>query len=545
MTLREFLTDTSGSFIIESYQRPYIWGRPHHDRPDSATMLLDALQASHVDRTDYMLHSITLSKREDGYEVVDGQQRIVFLFLLLRALDCEMKIDIKMPYRKASEKYLKELTDIGVRNIICHEPDPSEGIDIYHFCLSLLIIDKKLKSYGLGGKDFTEFILDRVHLTPIVLPDGEGTATVFKMITGAKSQIDFSDAIKAALLRGSDTATPDSTPLKPDADEWDSMVNWWTRPDVREYFMLTDCEPLKLPIQLAMGVSDDDASYPPLSYYEFQKRNPNRKSRIALYRRIRTIHRRMVDAYTDAETYNRIRAILLLQEPADRDLFLRLYFRDSALDPDALTRYYKLSFLGMGVEKIRRGDSPSQAFDELLAVLSTADVYHSEARRDAYNLLLRLNIDEDIKLGRKFDFSIWDNRSLEHIYSKSKVWHIDSDGMPRDGNESPIHTSIASLHCDRSFLHREKIANADGAVLSEHCIGNLVLLYGQNNASFGNASFDTKKQMFLAPGDQTVFRSRNLLHSVCVFSGSEWGAREIVENYNRTLKNLKLYYGYK
>jgi len=545
MILRDFLADTSGSFIIESYQRPYIWGRPHPDRPDSATLLLDALHESFVDGNDYMLHAITVAKRDDGFEVVDGQQRMVFLFLLLRALGCGMRFEIKMPYRSASELFLKDVSDKGVRNIDYHDLDPSKGIDIYHFCRSLLIIEKKVKSYGLDGNDFAEYILGHVQLTPITLPGGEGTATLFKMITGAKSQIDSSDAIKAALLRGPDTATLDSTPLQPDADEWDSMVNWWTRPDVREYFMLTDSEPLRLPMQLAMEVGDDVASYSPLSYYEFRRRNPGRKMRIEFYHRVRTIHRRIVDAYANAETYNRIRAILLLQEPADRDSFLRLYFRDSAIDADALVRYYKLSFLGMSVEKIKRGDSPVQAFDELLAMLSIADVYHSEARREAYNLLLRLNIDEDIKLGRKFDFSIWNNRSLEHIYSKSKVWHIGSDGIPRDGNESPIRTSVANLRRDRSFLHREKITNADGAVLSEHCIGNLVLLYGQNNASFGNAPFDVKKRMFLAPGDLTVFRSRNLLHSVCVFSGAEWGAVEIVENYNRTLKNLKLYYGYK
>lgn len=174
-----------------------------------------------------------------------------------------------------------------------------------------------------------------------------------------------------------------------------------------------------------------------------------------------------------------------------------------------------------------------------------ADVYHSEAKRDLFNLLLRLNIDEDIKLGRKFDFSIWNNRSLEHIYSKSKVWHRGRNGEILDGNDNPLRIPLSRLHSDKSYLCRDDIVNHDGVHLSEHCIGNLVLLYGQNNAAFGNVGFEEKKMMFLTPGDPGVFKSRNLLHSVCVFLSERWSAQSIIDNYNLTLKNLKIYYGYK
>ena len=57
-----------------------------------------------------------------------------------------------------------------------------------------------------------------------------------------------------------------------------------------------------------------------------------------------------------------------------------------------------------------------------------------------------LNLMQDNKLERKFDFSIWGNRSLEHIYPKSK-----KDCLEFDNN-----------------------GFQEGSV---HCIGNLVLLY--------------------------------------------------------------------
>lgn len=225
--------------------------------------------------------------------------------------------------------------------------------------------------------------------------------------------------------------------------------------------------------------------------------------------------------------------------------FLHRYFVEADIDDAELERYYKLSFLGMTYDQIRCHDSPTEYFDNVLASLSMADVYHSEAKRDAFNLLLRLNIDEDIKLGRKFDFRVWTKRSLEHIYSKSKVWHTDASGKVLDGNDKELPTNVKTISKDTTFMPRERIVNLDGTRLSEHCIGNLVLLYGENNARFGNAGFESKKMMFLAPGDMTVFESRNLLHSVCIFAGNTWDHKSIVDNYNLTLKNLKLYYGYK
>lgn len=115
----------------------------------------------------------------------------------------------------------------------------------------------------------------------------------------------------------------------------------------------------------------------------------------------------------------------------------------------------------------------------------------------------------------------------------------------RDGNDNLLRIPPKKIASDRQYMQRDIITNHDGTSLSEHCIGNLVLLYGDNNASFGNANFEQKKLMFLTPGDQTVFQSRNLLHSVCVFARNTWDHKSIVDNYNQIIKNLKIYYGYK
>ncbi len=65
----------------------------------------------------------------------------------------------------------------------------------------------------------------------------------------------------------------------------------------------------------------------------------------------------------------------------------------------------------------------------------------------ALKQLLRLNVEEDNKLndgrGRKFDFNIYGDKSLEHIHPKSKAYHranIEKDGIIevvyKDGNDN-------------------------------------------------------------------------------------------------------------
>lgn len=52
---------------------------------------------------------------------------------------------------------------------------------------------------------------------------------------------------------------------------------------------------------------------------------------------------------------------------------------------------------------------------------------------------------------------------------------------------------------------------------SEHCIGNLVLLYGRDNSKFGAKSFEAKKALYFNPDAESEglnFKSRSLLHSM-------------------------------
>ena len=165
-------------------------------------------------------------------------------------------------------------------------------------------------------------------------------------------------------------------------------------------------------------------------------------------------------------------------------------------------------------------------------------VYQDDDHKEyAFRLLLRLNIDQDSQQDRFFNFDVWNERSLEHIQPKSKVGH-EEQGDWYDGNgeckekekftmfRTDIHTTIDTF----------KIST------SEHSIGNLVLLYKNENSQFNDKDFYQKKELFFNP-NKTDLRSRHLLHTICVFAErQEWNGEAIAENKIKTVKKFEADY---
>lgn len=547
VSLRQLAEGSGGVFVVPLYQRRYVWGEARIDgAPDSATRMMGDLLDAFAKGEECFLQSVTLA----GNDIVDGQQRLTFLWLLMMRLGRPDAFRIEYACRPQAQAWMNG-----------EKIAPASCQDVYYFEKTLRIIGAAINAAHIDRGRFVDFLLDKVKFLPLAAKSGVPSLVAYKMVNGTKSQLQQADLIKARLLTlcgsGKDDVIADALRSRY-AAEWENWIRWWNQSEVMEYFradweidsqQLTP-QPIDLLLRLCLRRKGDESMFKPLVYEEFRKFIETEKASAAgkalrFFRRLRMAQKRFEDALSSPESYNRIRAVLLLQDARSRFDFLHDYFVTASIGPAELADVYKYSFLGMTYAEIGRKDSTMARFEELLASLSMADVYHTESKRDALNLLLRLNIDEDIKLGRRFDFSIWECRSLEHIFSKSKVWHRSADGRPLDGNDNEIPMSIRQLEADASYMRRDGIATSDGVPLSEHCIGNLVLLYGQNNVEFGNASFSKKKMMFLTPGGMGVFQSRNLLHSVCVFAGNEWRERQIVDNYNLTIKNLKLYYGAK
>lgn len=110
----ENLTDVlSKQYIIPDYQRKYSWGKD-----ESETLWEDVLDNSNEG---YLLGSIVVIKKNDCYEVVDGQQRLVTLTLMFCAIRDHLHENIKddIPSKKTLFKRINE----KISNIKLNEND--------------------------------------------------------------------------------------------------------------------------------------------------------------------------------------------------------------------------------------------------------------------------------------------------------------------------------------------------------------------------------------------------------------------------------------
>ena len=591
ITLRNYLGKKK-DFIVPNYQRGYVWGKTSkRSKKDAVTYILEeSLIPGFEHCTEVFIQGITVCEGED-IVLVDGQQRTTFFYLLLKYLGYSGSFVLKYKIRSYSDRFL---SNESLLNDFTDNPD-EEFQDIYFFKKTLRTIHAILSEKWKGKNeediaayksDFLNYLLDNVRFLYIDIPS-ENATKVFSMMNGSKAEMRSEEIIKAELLRlaslnNSDFDTKsvieknaiewDNNMLRSRyAREWDKWLQWWNREDVKKLFKHSN----------VMG-------YLINSYLRAKKQKvlsfDNFKiafliNQIPIEAKItfdglRRLQKRFEDAFNNPKTYNWVGAILRTGYDKDEFKFIQWYFLEDKPSEKDLDNYYRWSFLGLTHNEIithnnhlkekdtkNEEDKYDEKFDRLYDALKSNNLYSDNAE-EAFHLLLRLNIDEDNKQedgkGRKFDFSIWDRkdsrgRSLEHIFPKSKVLHKEkmADGTIsiKNGNgdffeKVPDKSAgyIARASC-RYFEGAERIE------ASEHSIGNLVLLYKDENSAFNDSSFEEKKSMFFLGPDcvdakkKQIFKSRHLLHTIYKFAQSSWNGEQIARNKYQTLKDFREYYG--
>ena len=567
ITLEEYL-DKKKVFVVPNYQRGYVWGKNNDGKPeDAVTHMIKSLLKGYTGGTSVFIQGVTVSEQEKSIILIDGQQRTTFFYLLLKLLGSSKQFQIQYDIRKESNDFLSRC-DI-LQNI--DEAD-EEYQDIYFFKKTLRVLSEQLPE-DIDKDKFIEYILKNVKFLYIDIAVDKAT-TVFSMMNGNKAEMKAEELIKAELLRLASLNTSVSAVEKEQyaiewdhnmlrsryAREWDKWLQWWDRKDVKDFF--------KVDSVMGLLVSTYQMLKPhkKLTFESFRQSFLENQVPIeakTTFDQLRRVQKRFEDAFNNPIVYNRVGAILRVIN--DREAFIKWYFLDSKPSDDLLERddllkrYYKLAFLGMTHLEIteKSEEEFSEKFDkkyrELESILSSDSLY-TDNPDETFRLLLRLNIDEDCRLGqekgRKFDFTIWDaytrGRSLEHIYPKSKVYHIETlpDGTEvlKNGSGDDLPSSVLT---DPRYIDRES-CRYNGIIASEHSIGNLVLLYRDENSAFNDKPFEQKKQLFFnAPelnNRKDVFKSRHLLHTIYKFASSTWTGVDIAKNKEQTLKDFRKYY---
>ena len=540
---------------IPPYQRGYIWGKNRKDTSENSVehilrSIRDCILTPSIPKQ-LFLQGLTVSKTSDGISVIDGQQRMTFFFLLLTCLQYKNNMQIRYNVRRdncvgGAGEFLRSI--IGKSTDELHEmakEDTNEKFqDLYFFKKTI----RTILAENIPHERIND-ILTNIRFLYIEIPDSKAS-TVFTMMNGNKADMSEEEIIKAELLRLVSLSDDNSEDILWEqnalrsryAREWDKWLYWWNQNKVIEFYRT---EGLTMGWLLRTYFVSRAQGKKQFSFENFKEtcllgENPELSAKQTFYD-LRHLQKSFEDIYNSAyETerkkrlHNIIGTILLLLPKGDRSKFIIDYFAHA--NSFDVCDYYKIIFLesGLSHSQIIKYLSNIDADEELktkkiemLRSLSSDNLYN-EDNSYAFLQLLRRNIEEDTKLGRPFDFKIWKERSLEHIFPKSKV--IDSVSNHIEAGEGN----------NEDMLDRSKF-NGNG---SEHCIGNLVLLYKNENSKFGAKTVEEKKSIYFQVDEEDKpFCSRHLLHSMSVFAKSSWGVREIQENKESILNEIKNYYG--
>ena len=395
-------------------------------------------------------------------------------------------------------------------------------------------------------KDILDYILEHVKFLFIEIP-AEKAKIIFSMMNGNKAIMLQEELIKSELLRCSSINTEyikeaENLAIRSRlAHEWDKWLYWWNNEAVKFYFKRNE----QLGWLLPLIEDTEDVSFEHFKNQCLKSGNVQEAKNI--FKKIRLLQKSIEDAYSNPVTYNLMGAILCIRNKSERFVFLKWYFKlvrdlnhDQALDE--LYRYFNWAVINLTHKEIIEYNK--EKYNEkrmfFLDALNKDDLYKSEYETGA-RWLLRCNILEDCSqnnhLGRKFDFSIWEERSLEHIYPKSKVGHINNN-TPLDYDDNPL----SAEDQQNITLWREEIVYHKGlpdeVYATEHSIGNLVLLYKNDNSKFNAADFEQKKSLYFTIKSDSGFRSRHLLHTVSVFANSSWEGEDIAKHKKQEIEHF-------
>lgn len=590
------VTKTLGDFIqkeiiIPCYQRGYIWGKRHPGtHKDAVTYMLESLEKGFTSNEPLFIQGITVVEKNDSYVIIDGQQRMTFFYLLLKTLGDEQAFTIRYRSSRGAatdinttpQQWLEEYD--AAPDVSAWEDKDDEFQDIYYFKkTSRLITESELYTKAERRPDVCRYVKNNVEF--LLIPINEQIAVrTFTMMNGNKAVMEGHELIKADLLRRASLGTGgymgnasewDNITLRSRyAHEWDRWLHWWNRKEVQ--LMYNCSNPMGWLLYCAFETVPEKADlYNRYIDKEQDGKTESQKAKL-MFSKLRMLQNRFEEAFARTDVYNGLGVVTHMLDKKDIPQFINTYFSWNSTLPHDFKVLYNLLLCGMTYNGILQlfsitdnekreemQETLKLKLSELKDKLVNNPVYDGKNNGLAYKYLLIRNVEAD---KRKFDFTILDgNRSLEHVYPKSKVVHAQ-DGQWMNYNNEPV-ACLEGLEYEQElgwmmkngksvenqpevheYITRESIQKAASGIealkenaqdMTENSIGNLLLFYMNNNAEHGNKLPEVKRHDYFFDISNPSFESRNLLHSLMVFGRYQnFDAKAIADNQTEVLADI-------
>lgn len=485
-----------GPYYVADYQRGYKWKESH------VKALLDDIAEfsgkTAVDDDFYCLQPVVVKKKDEKWELIDGQQRVTTIYLILvyfgEILPHFPCFRIDYQTRPGSSDFLEQIKDNGEREWDeLKKADISSNIDNFHFHAAYKVIQKYFEEYDIKKEiQFKNSLLKNTKVIWYEAKPENDAVTIFRNLNSGKIPLTNAELIKAMFLnKRRDNTNKDVSDLRQYelASEWDRMEAT-LQDDSFWYFINSDAQKddrstrIEFVLDLIAKKStkrDDDF----FTYHEFNKKLKEPED---TWDDVRKLFMRFCEWFEDNHLYHLIGFIITREFKNIRDII------DSAMNKT------KKQFKD-DIEEIIRNklEKEEYQFDNMS---------YESSKQQLTDVLLLFNIEtlakiNDYTLRFPFHLFLMNNWSLEHIHAQKSLELQGEDRWKALEKETETNEQLKKLlekqdgcpsNEDQWCELQEKINRVVGDGMNIHSIENMALLTKDTNSSLNNAWFMTKRK---------------------------------------------------
>lgn len=490
----------AGDFFVPSYQRGYRWGK------DEVRRLLEDVSAN--GSNSYCLQPVVVRKRDDKYELIDGQQRLTTIYLIYKFMRDkggqfmpEPKFSLTYDTREKSAEFLKNM-DFSLKD---------ENIDFWFMSQAYETIESWFNEQNSISAflEISSYFEKNVKIIWYEVNQGkdEDAIALFTRLNIGKIPLTSAELVKAMFLSRNNEEMNWERQQEISL-QWDNIEKELHN-DSLWYFLTNESrkESYQTRIDLILDliankpVASKDDNYTFFYFDNLRKQDVNLDD---IWNKIQHTFLVLKDWFEDHTLYHKIGYLIAAEALSLQDVF------------NIADGKTKKQFAAGLDEQIRKSIDCKSNYSEL-----------SYAKADEYKkistLLLLFNV-ESVRLidgeAQRFPFDKFKSQknnvswSLEHIHAQQsegmqtqaiwKKWlfmHIPSVMALEDDNEALVakmQQAYDNPKLDRNEFEaiKEKVIDklsAQGSAEYLHSISNLALLNTSDNAALNNATFDVKR----------------------------------------------------
>ena len=515
------------SFFVPTYQRGYRWTETQVK--ELLEDLYDFVSTKKDENDYYCLQPIIVKKKEDCWELVDGQQRLTALWLISALYYCSNKEDVinieretyNLVYEQKDEftalfNIIEAMLDNNSLKSLVEklEPYKEKCIDGRKLIEGIEYISRFSRNNktakGVLAKIFDS--INSVRIIWYVLDENENSIQTFTNINANKIELTNAELIKAVLLN----AVDDELKMQNKALQWEEIEKGLNDNDFWSYMITKNRKNYNTRIDYLFEIFCDKHNL-------LKQVDGKEKDRYAIFRaiseflvgkdvddvwkEIQDIYDTLRDWYNDYFLYHTIGLLLIIDKGNDAVIINELYNEYSKVDKKTFKNHIlnRIKELYVSDKKV----TPFSKFDEeqIKADLEELTIQESEKVRSVlllYNIALLVNANNTYE---RFPFELFKNGTwdIEHINPQTpkdataeekKNWlqsymQIIKDREILDNIEKCIQDNY------ENFAVVSDMVSQKLDIVDNDSISNLVLLHASINRGYKNDCFSEKRKKII------------------------------------------------